>query len=67
MTGLWIRENNFRSPPNSINYDYRLIAAVLILATSVTGEISGLLIAGRLILGGLAVVIFSFRIRKMKK
>ncbi|MEN0050012.1 MAG: hypothetical protein AAF806_23315 [Bacteroidota bacterium] len=43
-----------------------IIGAVLILATAVTDEISGLMIAGVLILlGGLAFVMFSFRIRKM--
>lgn len=44
---------------------FNLIGAVLILATSVTDEISGLFIAGILIiLGGIAFIIFSFRIRK---
>ncbi len=46
---------------------FNLIGAVLILATSVTDEVSGLMIAGILTLvAGLAFVIFSFRIRKLK-
>ncbi len=46
---------------------FNLIGAVLILATSVTDEISGLLIAGILVvLGGIAFIVFSFRIRKIK-
>lgn len=45
---------------------FNLIGAVLILATSVTDEASGLLIAGLLILmGGIAFVMFSFRLRKI--
>ncbi len=46
---------------------FNLIGAVLILATVVTDELSGLLIAGTLVLlGGLAFVIFAFRIRNIK-
>lgn len=46
---------------------FNLIGAVLILLTSITDEVSGLMIAGVLVvLGGLAFVMFSFRIRKLK-
>ncbi len=45
---------------------FNLIGAVVILATSVTDEINGLLIAGILvIIGGIAFIVFSFRIRKI--
>ncbi|MEM8527612.1 MAG: hypothetical protein AAGG68_23420 [Bacteroidota bacterium] len=45
-----------------------IIGAVLILATAVTDEISGLMIAGVLILlGGIAFVLFSFRVKKMSE
>ena len=43
-----------------------LIGAVVLLATSATSAINGLMIAGVLILlGGLAFVMFSFRIRRL--
>ena len=46
---------------------FNLIGAVLILVTSATDEIRGLMIAGALILiGGIAFIVFSFRIRKVK-
>ena len=46
---------------------FNLIGAILILATSVTDKISGLMIAGILILiGGIAFVVFSLRIKKLK-
>ncbi|MEM6318135.1 MAG: hypothetical protein AAF960_10725 [Bacteroidota bacterium] len=44
-----------------------LVGSVLILATSLTDELSGLIIAGILILlGGVAFILFSFRIRRME-
>ena len=46
---------------------FNIIGAVLILATSVTDEIDGILVAGILVaLGGIAFIVFSFRIRKIK-
>lgn len=47
---------------------FNLIAAVLILATSATDLITGLMIAGILIiLGGIAFVIFSLQLGKLQK